>query len=275
VGRVRTAWQRVSDALEQLRALISDFTRREGFEFAFGVVLLALGVAIWRYLSNELGFAVGIALVVPGVIACAHALMTFTVERRREAAQARDVFERELAEMRRIAELARSILLEIELWSDVDAMQAYIDGQRANPGREIPPPPSWTVGAILKRGRGGVEPLKVRGWSTIAQLLRDHAAHLTNLIDQQFPGQPAERRADLKSVFRANEKAAEAADALAAARQRVIELAGGVSAEVRHRAEDALKDSADEFFGALQWMEGAIEQIERAEGMRREIEEVS
>lgn len=163
-------------------------------------------------------------------------------------------------EMRRIAELARELLLETSIWTDVDELASWVQAQQFSE-REVPAPREWTVAAIAARGRADLDAAEVRGWLTMAQLLRDHAQRLPSTIDQEFPGQPAERRSELREVFRAVEAAAKAADAVAPARERVLAAHWGTSEEKRV-AEDALSAATAEFYGACAWIEGTVMRIE-------------
>lgn len=164
-------------------------------------------------------------------------------------------------EMRRIAELARELLLETSVWTDIDELTAWVQGRRGSADSEVRPPREWSVAAVVGRGRDDLDAGAVSGWSTIAQLLRDHAERLTTMIDQEFPGQPAERRSELSTVFQAVQVTAKAGDDLAAARQRAIEAHWQTSEEKR-AAEDALRAAADTFYRACEWLEGMVMRIE-------------
>lgn len=229
---------------------------RPGVEFVIGLVVLALGVPVWSGYSHE----IGIGLIVAGGIAIAHGAITFVLEERRRRLETEAEEARGRAEMRRIADLARELLLETAIWTDVDELASRMQAQQFS-GQQIRPPREWSVGAVVGRGREDLDPGAVRGWSTMAQLLRDHASRLTSAIDQEFPGQPAERRSSLRTVFQAVEAAAKGAEDLAARRQRVAETPWGTPEE-RRAADDALCAAADTFFGACQWLEGVVMNIE-------------
>lgn len=259
-----------------MREGVTAAVRRHTGELAISATALVAGVIVLAARAGELADIIGGALAAGGPIGAGLSIYYTEGDYRRrvdEAADAeRERVEREHSEMSRIAQLARGILLDTELWRDVLAFHAHVDAQRANPGREIPEPPAWSVAAILARGRDALEPMRVRGWSQIADALRSHATHLQNVVDQEFPGQPAERRSELRGVFTMVEAAAKDAQWLYTVTNRRAE-AQIASQEDQRTADDAVRDAASSFFAALEGIRGSIESIERAEEFARIVAE--
>ena len=150
-----------------------------------------------------------------------------------------------------------------------------VRNQLGNPHRRPSRSLEWSIAAIVARGREALRPAEVRGWSQIAQLIRDHAQYLTSRIDQEFPGPPAERRSELSVLFRAAEKAAEGADGLAGATRRSFELFYSGTHDDKERAEQAVQEDASFFFGACEWVQGCVERLDDREEFARSIAETA
>jgi heme-degrading monooxygenase HmoA len=232
-------------------------TSTPGVEFALGAVVLVLGVPVWSGYSHE----IGIALVAAGAIAVVHGAVTFVLEERRRRAAAAAEEERGHAEMRRISDLARELLLETTLWTDIDEFRSWVQARQWQAERELRPPREWSVASIVGRGREDLDADAVDDWIALARGLRQQAQQLADMIDQEFPGQPAERRSELRTVYRAVDSASSAAQHLAAARTRLIQT-HWTTPEEKRAAEDALRSNLDLFYGACEWIEGTVMRIE-------------
>jgi hypothetical protein len=226
---------------------------------AAGVVLSSVLLASFR----ELGLVLLAAVLVGGPLSIAFTEQSFRTEQRRGREHERDEEQRGSDEMRAIAVFAREILLDQTIWTDVEGVRDYADGDVTVTRKRPPlPRPVWSIAAIVARGQDALKPLEIRGWRTIAQLIRDHAAYLTTRIDQEFPGQPAERRKELATLFRAASTAVERAEYLSAACRRVRELAPDAARDEHDRAREAVVEGAHSFFGACEWVQGCVERLD-------------
>lgn len=226
---------------------------------AAGVVLSSLLLAPFR----ELGLVLLAAVFVGGPLSIAFTEQAFHAEQHRAREHERAEEQRGLDEIRAIAVFAREILLDQAIWIDVDGVRDYADGDVTVSRKRLAlPRPVWSIAAIVARGQDALRPLEIRGWGTIAQLIGDHAAYLTTRIDQEFPGQPAERRKELATLFRAVYKAVDGAESLSAACRRVRELAPDAAHDERDRAREAVDEGAHFFFGACEWVQGCIQRLD-------------
>lgn len=241
--------------------------RAEGRELLLGVLLLAAGAVL-----SGVSAAAAYAAIFAGAAACILGLITLVLEERRHRATDHAQRERERAQMRRIAELAREFLFERELWRDALEWKAHWDAQRANPSREIPRPLEWSVVEILARGPADlVELASSDGWGAIGEALRTQMAEFTTAVDQEFPGPRAARRGDLRAVYDATQDIAAAAAALAQRRQRGVDAYWKGDPDKTARIRDEAPALVDAFCAAVVQLERSITSLDPTDDVARAI----
>jgi len=127
------------------------------------------------------------------------------------------------------------------------------------------------IAASSRAGREALKPAEVRGWSKIAQLIRDHAQYLTSRIDQEFPGpRPNGALSYLCSSVRRRRRPKAPTDSRER-RGASFELFYSGTHDDKERAEQAVRDGASFFFGACEWVQGSVERLDDREEFARSI----
>lgn len=250
---------------------VASAVRRHAGELAITAGGGVVGASLLLVVSREFGLVILAAFAAGGPISIAYTEQSFREQQRQTEERERADAAAGLAEMRTIAELARAIVLDVTMWTAILDWKGRWDSEAPNPPKTESPPPEWSIAAIVARGRASLKPMEIRGWSQMAQLIRDHAAYLVSRIDQEFPGPPAERRSELTSLFRATDKAAEGADELARTTQRLSELYYGDDTHGTERTREFVNAAADSFFGACEWVQGCVERLDDRESFSQSI----
>ena len=193
---------------------VRGFLGRHATEIKVTVVAFVAAAAAWAIFGRELGIGLFAAVAIGIALSLAYTEGGFRERERTRVLAEREQAQREREELAVIAELARTILCERDLWRDVVEWNAWSDTQHFNPSRAVPRPPSWTVISIVASLREDLDPGAVGGWGDIADAIRGSGDALATAMQQRFPGAVTGSRAELREIYDLVANAVAAADQL-------------------------------------------------------------